>query len=181
MMNALVVYDSQYGNTQRVAEAIARAIGDCLGTPKGVKLLRASEVRPEDLAGVQLLVVGSPTQRFRPLAATTSFLKSIAADGLKSAGVAAFDTRLDVPRVKSRALSFFVWLSGPGAYAAKHIADGLTQSGGRLLVPPEGFFVDGTEGPLQDGELDRAASWARMLVEKVAALHPAPLMQGVEA
>jgi flavodoxin len=179
-MNALVVYDSQYGNTQRVAETIAQAIGDTLGTREDVKLLRASEVRPEQVAGLQLLVVGSPTQRFRPMPATTSFLKSIPANGLEGAGVAAFDTRLDVPEVKSRVLSFFVWLSGPGAYAAKHIADGLKQSGGSLLVAPEGFFVEGTEGPLQDGELARAVSWARMLVEKVEASHPGPLMQGVE-
>jgi flavodoxin len=181
MMKVLVVYDSQYGNTQRVAEAITRVIGDALDSPEGATLLRASEVRPEHLAGLQLLVVGAPTQRFRPTSAMLGWLKSLPAGSLDGVSVAAFDTRLDVPKVKSRILSFFVWLSGPGAYAARHIADGLKMSGGTLLVPPEGFLVEGTEGPLQDGELARAAGWARMLVQKVEASHGGPLMQGVDA
>lgn len=168
-MNALVVYDSQYGNTQLLAEAIAQAIGDARGSPEDVKLLRASEVKPEHLAALELLVVGSPTQRFRPTPATTSFLGSIPVHGLEGVRVAAFDTRINVPEVESRALSFFVWLFGPAAYAAKHIANGLEKRGGDMLVPPEGFFVKGTEGPLQDGELPRAASWAWTLVEQVEA------------
>jgi flavodoxin len=169
MMNALVVYDSQYGNTERIAEAIARAIGNTLASPEDVAVLRASEVKPEQLAGLQLLIVGSPTQRFRPTPAMTSFLQSIPTKGLNGVHVAAFDTRINVPEVKSAALSFFVKLFGPAAYAAKHIADELKKSGGTLIVPPEGFFVKGTEGPLKDGELARAASWARMLVEKLGA------------
>jgi hypothetical protein len=48
-------------------------------------------------------------------------------------------------------------------YAAKPIADRLERKGGRLVVPPEGFFVEGTEGPLAAGELKRAAEWASRL------------------
>jgi flavodoxin len=169
MMNALVVYDSQYGNTERIAEAMARAIGEALASPEDVAVLRVSEVKPEQLAGLQLLVVGSPTQRFRPTPATAGLLQSIPANALKGVHVAAFDTRINVPEVKSSALSFFVWLFGPAAYAAKHIADGLKKHGGELIASPEGFFVKGMEGPLKDGELARAASWARMLVEPIAA------------
>jgi hypothetical protein len=55
-------------------------------------------------------------------------------------------------------LSFFVELFG---YAAKPIADRLRKKGGSLVAPPEGFYVAGTEGPLLEGELDRAAQWAR--------------------
>ena len=59
---------------------------------------------------------------------------------------------------------FFVRLFG---YAAKPIADRLQKRGGVLVVPPEGFYVEGTEGPLQEGELERASEWARRIVAQV--------------
>jgi len=51
-------------------------------------------------------------------------------------------------------------------YAAKPIADILVKKGGELFAPPEGFFVKGREGPLKDGELQRAAIWARALIKQ---------------
>jgi hypothetical protein len=50
-------------------------------------------------------------------------------------------------------------------YAAKPIADRLKKKGGELTIPPEGFLVKGTEGPLKEGELERAADWAKSLSE----------------
>ena len=47
-----------------------------------------------------------------------------------------------------------------GGYAAPSIAKRLEKAGGRLAVPPEGFAVVGTEGPMKQGELERAAEWA---------------------
>jgi hypothetical protein len=44
---------------------------------------------------------------------------------------------------------------------ARPIADKLVEKGGRLIFPPEGFYVSGTEGPLKDGELERAAEWGK--------------------
>ena len=46
-------------------------------------------------------------------------------------------------------------------YAAKPIADRLKKKGGELTIPPEGVYVKGTEGPLKEGELERAADWLR--------------------
>jgi hypothetical protein len=60
-------------------------------------------------------------------------------------------------------LGFFVRLWGRAAYAANHIADQLKKSGGELVIPAEGFFVEGMEGSLVEGELLRAADWARRL------------------
>ena len=60
-------------------------------------------------------------------------------------------------------LSFFVKLLG---YPAKSIADRLQKKGGDLAAPPEGFYVAGTEGPLLEGELDRAAQWAREMAQE---------------
>jgi flavodoxin len=156
-MKAIVVYDSAYGNTEKIAQAI----GQALGSTEEVEVMRAANVTPDQLAGVSLLVVGSPTQKFRPLASITELLKAIPGGALKGVRVAAFDTRITQSRVDEiRILSFFVKIFG---YAAEPIGGRLVKKGGELAAPPEGFYVSDTEGPLLDGELDRAAAWARKL------------------
>ena len=157
-MNAMVVYDSAYGNTER----IARAIGEGLGPQEDIQVVRVADARPEQLAGVTLLIVGSPTQRFSPTGATTGFLKGIPNKGLEGVSVAAFDTRFPKSKIEEVGiLAFFVRLFG---YAAEPIASRLEKKGGELAIPPEGFYVDDTEGPLLEGELARAAEWARQIV-----------------
>ena len=158
-MKAIVVYDSVYGNTK----AVAAAIGKALGTQEAVKTVHAGEVRPAQLRGVELVIVGSPTQKFRPLGAVTRFLKGIPQNSLEGMKVAAFDTRFPESKIEEvRILAFFVRLFG---YAAKPIAGRLQKKGGKLVVPPEGFFVGDSEGPLLDGELERAAKWAERILE----------------
>ncbi len=71
--------------------------------------------------------------------------------------VAAFDTRLKADELDSAGLRFIV---KTGGYAAKRIADRLKKAGGNLVAPPEGFYVQDTEGPMKPGELERAAQWA---------------------
>jgi len=56
--------------------------------------------------------------------------------------------------------------------AARVMARTLQEKGVSLLLPLESFFVKGTQGPLRDGELDRAAAWARMLIKVVEAPSP---------
>jgi len=156
-MKALVVYDSFFGNTEQIAQAIGRA----LGSPEEVEVLRVGNVKPEQLTGLELLIVGSPTRGFRPTPAISNLLKSVPKNGLKGVKVAAFDTRIALSDIDSRILPVFVKVFG---YAAKPIADGLTKKGGELIIPPEGFFVKGSEGPLKDGELERAADWAKQII-----------------
>jgi len=157
-MKALVVYDSVFGNTEKVAQAI----GQALGSPEDVKVVQVSDAKPEQLVGLTLLIVGSPTRQFSPTGATTGFLKSIPKHGLKGVKVAAFDTRFTESAIeKVRTLAFFVKIFG---YAAKPIADRLQKKGGEMVVPPEGFYVGDTEGPLLEGELERAADWARQVI-----------------
>jgi flavodoxin len=158
-MKTLVVYDSQYGNTARVAQAI----GHALGSQGNVETLRVGNVKPEHLAGISFLIVGSPTQRFRPTEGITSFLKSLPKASLNGVKVAAFDTRLTEEEIeKVRILAFFVRIFG---YAAKPISGLLKKKGGELICPPEGFYVDGMEGPLIEGELERAGDWAKQIIE----------------
>jgi flavodoxin len=152
-MKALVVYDSAFGNTEKIAQAIADALG--------AQVRRVADVRPEHVEGLDLLVVGSPTQKFRPLGTITSFLKDIPAGGLEGVKVAAFDTRIPPDQVEAiRILAFFVRLFG---YAAEPIEKRLEKKGGEPVVSPEGFYVEDTEGPLRNGELERAADWARQI------------------
>jgi flavodoxin I len=148
-MKALVIYDSVYGNTER----IARAIGEAIAPSGEVKVLRAGEANPSELASVELLVVGSPTHAGRPVAGVQAFLGKVSPPSLKGVSVAAFDTRISKKIV------------GIFGYAAGRIASNLRKKGGTLIASPEGFFVTGSEGPLKEGELERAAAWAKRLLE----------------
>ena len=155
-MKVRVVYDSVFGNTERVA----RAMGEALSPQGDVETVRVGDVQPEELRGLDLLIVGSPTRAFRPTGATTKFMRAIPENGLKGAKVAAFDTRISTADANSRVLTVMVKLFG---YAADPIARQLTKKGGEPAVAPEGFFVAGTEGPLKEGELERAAAWAERI------------------
>ena len=155
-MNALVVYDSQYGNTERIAQAIA----DALGTLGQARAIRVDPAQPVEIQGVDMLILGCPTQGWRPTQAMQAFVDRITTEQVHGESVACFDTRFKKPR----------WLTGS---AAGMIAKRLEKQGITLLVPPESFFVSGTEGPLYAGETERAAAWARLLFSSIEAPHPA--------
>jgi flavodoxin len=152
-MKALVIYDSVFGNTEKVAQSV----GSALGAPA----LPVSQVTQEQVSDLSLLVVGSPTRGFRPTEATSKFLNELSEDSLANVQVAAFDTRIALETINSSVFRFIV---DKGGYAASTIAKSLTKKGGTLLVPPEGFIVMGEQGPLKDGELERATDWAKGLI-----------------
>ena len=153
-MNILVIYDSVFGNTEKVA----RAIGDALSHQHVVKMMRATELKQDDLSGVDLLVAGAPTQKFNPTPGLKTPLDALPSKSLKGLQAAAFDTRIAEGDVDNKVFSFMAKRFG---YAAEKIAGTLTKKGAVLVLPAEGFFVLGTEGPLKDGELERAAAWAQ--------------------
>jgi flavodoxin len=149
-MRALVIYDSEYGNTERVAQAVAQA----LESHAKVQIARASQYGEASWQGVDLLVVGCPTQGWRATQDMQAFLERIPHGALAHTAVAAFDTRFDKP----------AWLTGS---AAKRIVGKLRKSGARVIAPPESFFVSGREGPLADGELSHATAWSRELLSEL--------------
>lgn len=157
-MKVLIVYDSVFGNTEK----IALAIGNSLSSKGNVETLRVSGVNPEQLIGLELIVVGSPTRVFKPIKSILNFIDKIPLNGLKGVKVAAFDTRISTPDVNSRFLNILVKMFG---YAAKPIAYKLEKKGGSLIISPEGFFVKDSEGPLKDGELERAVDWAKIIMK----------------
>lgn len=157
-MKTLILYDSFFGNTEK----IARTIGQNLGVQRTIKVLKVSEVKAASWSGLDLLIVGSPTRGFRPSEAVTAFLQSIPKDGLKGKQVAAFDTGIGPKDIKSFWLRALIQVAG---YAALPIAKQLQKKGGELILPPEGFLVQGTKGPLKEGELKRAATWAKKVLQ----------------
>ncbi|MCJ7682095.1 MAG: flavodoxin family protein [Candidatus Aminicenantes bacterium] len=159
-MKILVVYDSVFGNTGQVAHAIGKA----LGSETAVEMLLAKDTKPEQLAGVELLVVGSPTRKFSATPSVNRFLNRMPSRWLKGVHVAAFDTRFDERDVNSRFLLALVKRFG---YAAEPLLKKLEKKGGEPVLPAEGFFVAGEEGPLKDGELERAVQWAELILKSL--------------
>ncbi len=140
-MQTLVVYDSTYGHTEQIAQAIGEAIAG--------PVLRPGQVTPAGLQAFDLLILGFPTHGGWPTEEIQGLLKASLA--LEGVDVAAFDTRTDT--IWNRILPF--------GYAAPRITRLLEGHGGNLVAPPEGFVVLGIKGPLRDGELERAAGWAK--------------------
>jgi len=152
-MKALVIYDSVYGNTEKIARAIAAG----LELTAEVQVRPVAEVHAGQLTGLDLLVVGSPTQAFGMITGPKEFLKSLPANAIKGVKVAAFDTRMSVQQVDSKIFTFMAGLFG---YAAEKIEKGLKAIGGVPVTAPAGFIVEAKEGPLKEGELERAKAWA---------------------
>jgi flavodoxin I len=149
-VKVLLVYDSLYGNTEQIARAVGGAIqGE-------VKLLRVGGAGPADLTGIDLFIVGSPTQGGRATRPVQEFLSSIPDASIKGLNIAVFDTRLTNKLV------------GVFGYGAGKIAGSLKDKGGNLISPAEGFFVKGSKGPLKEGELERAADWGKKLANQAA-------------
>lgn len=147
-MTTLVIYDSVFGNTEKIAQAIRTALG--------ARAVSVGQVTADQLRSLDLLVVGSPTRGFRPTEGIAKFLNGLPKNHLAGVRVAAFDTRILLETIDSKALRFLV---DKGGYAASTIAKTLEKKGGKLAASPEGFFVTGEQGLLKDGELERAAKW----------------------
>lgn len=167
---ALVIYESMFLNTEKVAEAIVRGLREGGWTASDVDVRWA----PSTFDGVDLVVLGAPTHAFslsRPSTRADALRQGAAPGrvdrglrewlaGLPPAGdpapvVAVFDTRVS----KARRLP---------ASAARTIAKLVRRRGLRLVGRPTGFLVEDVAGPLCPGELDRATEWGRDLTNALA-------------
>ena len=167
IMKTLVVYESVFGNTHKVADAIGRGVA-AVDSQGELAVLPVGEATAAATAGTDLLIVGGPTH-VRGL--SRGMTRSGAIHDAREAGhedhldpdaegpglrdwfdslsasagrAAAFDTRADVRMAGG---------------AAKGIGKRLHRHGFTLVVEPEGFFIEGQDGPLRDGELERAEKW----------------------
>jgi len=163
-MHALVVYESMWGNTEQVARAIAQGIAES-GT---VEVVDVASAPTEPGADVSLIVAGGPTHAFsmsKPATRTEAHHRG-APSGSDAVGirewldalptghhpqtVATFDTKAS--RVKR--------LPGSAAKKAGKVAG---RHGYSSADRAQSFLVADTEGPLLDGELERATEWGRHL------------------
>jgi hypothetical protein len=163
-MSALVVYESMWGNTKQVAEAIAVGLG-------GARVAESHEVGDTDVGDLDLLVVGGPTHAFSMSRPSTrrdahdqggtvgaedrgirEWLEALPAH--LEVPVATFDTRV----VKVRNL--------PGSAAKAADKEVRRHHHGRVL-DRKSFYVHDSAGPLAEGELDRARKWGAELAAKV--------------
>lgn len=145
-MNSLIIYDSTFGNTEQLAMALADRLNDY----GAVRLSRLQENGEFERGDADVLIVGGPTQNHGTSPAMRAFLESLPRHILHGLIAAAFDTRYHMA----------TWKSGS---AAQRIAGRLKRAGATLAVPPESFFVAGREGPLEEGELTRAAQWVEQI------------------
>ncbi len=152
-MYALVVFDTQFGNTEKVA----RAIGAGLEGAGLVRIATLAEAKEISLTGIDLLVVGGPTQGHRPRPELRSWVAEIPAAVFERTMLVTFDTRLNWP----------AFLAGS---AAKSLAHAARRHQARLAVPPESFIVIKSEGPLADGELERATAWGKTLAVRAGSM-----------
>ncbi|MBW4030303.1 MAG: flavodoxin [Acidobacteria bacterium] len=174
-MRAVVIYESMFGNTRRIARAIVEGLADAME----VHLIRADEVSGPDLEGASLVVVGAPTHAWglprantregamatsrkpdndlvlEPAAATSpgvrEWLPSLGGIGIAGA---AFDTRFRAPGMFT-------------GHASKVIARSLRHEGVDVVLAPESFFVD-RHNHMVAGEEARARAWGRRLAAEVA-------------
>jgi flavodoxin I len=144
-MKTLVIYDSQYGNTEQVAKAMAEALG------KEAKAVKVGQVKAADIKAYSYIIIGSPTQGGRATPATMTFLNSLTTDDLTGKRFAAFDTRL-----KGWSKIF--------GYAAPRIEAVIKEKRGNCTAQPQGFIVQKAKGPLAEGEMERAATWAKAIL-----------------
>lgn len=153
-MNALVLYDSKYGNTEQLARTIADRIG-------ALRVMRIEDVEANELASCGLLIVGGPTHVHGMSVTMRDFVESLSRGALEGVPAAAFDTRYSGSRL----------LTGSAAHS---IARHLRRAGAHVVLPPESFFVvkgkedKPEETRLLDGELERARTWTVTLLHEAA-------------
>jgi hypothetical protein len=172
-MRAAVVYESMYGNTRHIAEAIRDGL-EYAGL--ATDLYPVAEVPPLD--GVDLLVVGGPTHTWSMSRASTRHAAVEAAgkasSGLhlepkaEAAGLREWlaTTALDVPV----AAGFDTRLSAPSfltGRASRGIARRLRRQGARLVLPSASFFVDRHNTLVVGGETTRARAWGEALAARI--------------
>jgi hypothetical protein len=163
-MKAIVVYESYWGNTASVARAIAEGLG-----PEA-KAMSTAEAKGEALAGVGLIVAGSPiiafslpTEKTRRDMAAKPDKKAPSPPDLSHPLMRTWIEGL--PPGSGRAAAFETGFKlSPGGSAAK-ILKLLEDRGYKPVAKKQRFLVESSFGPMKEGELDQAKAWGAELAK----------------
>jgi hypothetical protein len=159
-MEAIVVYESVWGNTQAVARAVAEGLGE------GTEAYPTDAVPAERLAAADLIVAGSPVFAFSlPSERMRERILRTETEGpapdLTHPSLRSWLDTLPPGHGMAAAFETRIWWSPRGATGS--IEKKLAAAGYRKIAKGERFVVTATYGPLRDGELDRARTWGRGL------------------
>ena len=169
-MRATVVFESLFGNTERVARTVGETLGAAGADTSVVDVRKATH---EHLRGRDLVVVGAPTHALslsRPSTRNDAVRQGAPADRA-SRGVrewlADLEQALPPDAERPRVAVFDTRVTAvrhlPGS-AARRIARVLRARGFVLLGSPTSFYVTDLPGPLADGEEQRVREWAEGIV-----------------
>lgn len=175
-MKAIVVYESMYGNTRHVAEAVARGLGEA-GTVEVLTVLDAAAVDPGDY---DLVVVGGPTHIHGMSTESTRHVAQEAAESSSGHLVMEADAAVEGVRewiqtysgIPGTAAAFDTRFDGAHLLtgrASKRIDKHLRHAGFTMLASPESFLVTGKETHLLPGEETRAQAWGEFLAARAIA------------
>ena len=162
-MHAIVVYESVWGNTAAIADAIAEGLE--------TTAFATDQVPRAELAAADLIVAGSPVFAFGlPSDGIRRQILKTESDAPVPPDLSHPSLRswLDgIPRGRGRSAAFEtrIWWSPRGATGT--IQKRLSGLGYPPIADAEKFVVRDKYGPLRDGELERARQWGRSLKQRL--------------
>lgn len=168
-MTTLLVHESHWGNSRAVAEAIAEGIVDA--DQRSVEIVDVGAAPSPLPAGVDLLVVGGPTHAFSMSRASTRHeaRDKGAEPGHEDRGIREWLADLPAPEALPAVATFDTRVTKvrrlPGS-AARAASKYVGHHHLGKVVASESFFVADLQGPLLEGELERARAWGRQLASK---------------
>jgi menaquinone-dependent protoporphyrinogen IX oxidase len=147
-IKGIVVFDTSYGNTRTIAEAISEILKE-----SGIEVdaCYVKDVKKLSAKDYSFLVLGSPTKFGTMSFAVKCFLGKVKSKEWMSKPFAAFDTE-NPENIERKEGS-----------AAEKIAEKLRDKQMNQLLPVLKAVVLGWKGPLQEREIERAKEYARRL------------------
>ena len=144
-MKSIVIFDSNFGSTKKIADEIAKTLG--------AKSISVSDVTDSGLNNINLLVIGCPIIGWMPTQKMQTFLSKLNHETISGVKFATFDTRVKL------------FIHGD---AMKKIANKLTSLGAIQTTSPMAFYVKNKEGILFENEIAKATSWAELIERAIS-------------
>ena len=152
LVKVCIVYDTRYGNTRRVAEAILEGVEE-IGEVEAV-LVRPEQTEPAEMLECDVILIGSPNHYGGPTREIKEFIDGLGKVGLEGRHGAVFDTYL-----------------GAGFYekAVKGMEKRISEKvrGLKLMVPGLSILVERSKGPIVEGGLPRCREFGRRIADQL--------------